>query len=102
MFNNFSHSVGYMENQVTFEADFESSNLEVAVRKKAMDYELYLRPDSSTTTHFQWFYFRVGCGRTPKKIKFTIKNFIKSGMLYSQGLTPFIKSSLKEGGYRQL
>ena len=94
VFNNFSQSVGYIENQVTFEADFESSNLEVAVRKKAMDYELYLRPDTGTSTHFQWFYFRVGCGRTPKRIKFTIKNFIKSGMLYSQGLAPFFSSNL--------
>ena len=102
VFNNFSEAVGHTESQLTFEADYESSNLEVAVRKKSLDYDLYLRPDSNTTTHFQWFNFRVSCGKVPKKIRFTIKNFIKSGMLYSQGLTPFVKSNLVGDDYHQI
>ncbi len=44
-----------------------------------------MRPDTNTNTHFQWFYFKVNIIKK-KKIKFTIKNFIKATMLYSKVL----------------
>lgn len=53
---------------------------------------MYMKPDSNTTCHFQWFYFKVNIRRGNKNVKFTIKNFIKSTMLYSKGLKPFCKS----------
>ena len=59
------------------------SNLEVVTRVKNHHYELYMRPDTNTNTHFQWFYFRVHIMRK-KKVKITIKNFIKATMLYSK------------------
>ncbi len=74
-----------------FEADFEGSNLELVIRRRFLEYELYLRPDTNTSTHFQWFYFRVKALKQPKTPTFTIKNFIKSGMLYSSGLRPYYR-----------
>ena len=44
-----------------------------------------MRPDTNTDTHFQWFYFRVNIIKK-KRVKFTIKNFIKATMLYSKVL----------------
>ena len=59
------------------------SNLEIVTRVKNCNYELFMRPDTNTNTHFQWFYFRVHITKK-KRVKFTIKNFIKSTMLYSK------------------
>jgi hypothetical protein len=76
-----------------FEADFESANLEIVVRKKFLEYELYMKPDTNTSSNFQWFYFKVKSFKGPKRVTFTIKNFVKSSMLYTSGLKPFYKSS---------
>ena len=54
-----------------------------------------MRPDTNTGTHFQWFYFKVKCKKAHKNVNFTIKNFVKSTMLYAQGLKPYYKSSKK-------
>jgi hypothetical protein len=50
-----------------------------------------MKPDTNTKTHFQWFNFKM---RNKKKatVKLTIKNFIKSSMLYTKGLKPYYKS----------
>lgn len=52
-----------------------------------------MRPDTNTNAYFQWFYFRVRCYRAKKTVSFTIRNFVKSTMLYTQGLKPFFRSS---------
>ncbi len=70
------------------------SNLEIVSRVKNGHYNLYMRPDTNTEGNFQWFYFRVYV-KKKKNIKFTIKNFIKSTMLYSQGLRPFYLSKME-------
>ena len=64
----------------------------VAVRKKNNEYELFMKPDSNTKAHFQWFYYKVKINRGKKAVKFILKNFIKSTMLYSKGLKPFCRS----------
>ncbi len=53
-----------------------------------------MRPDTNTTSYFQWFYFRVKSLKAKKNVTFTIKNFVKSTMLYTQGLKPFFKSDI--------
>lgn len=93
VFNNFTREVGLQEHQIAFEADFESSNLEIVIKRKYLEYELYMRPDTNTCSYFQWFYFKVKCLRAKKNVTFTIKNFVKSTMLYTQGLRPFFKTS---------
>lgn len=66
-----------------FDASLPCGNLELAIRKKFLEYDLYMRPDTNTSSHFQWFYFRVHINKK-KKVKFVIKNFIKATMLYSK------------------
>ena len=73
------------------------------MRKKFLDYEIYMKPDTNTSSHFQWFYFKVTITKGKKLVNFTIKNFIKSTMLYSQGLRPFYKSNKnKQTDYQQI
>lgn len=62
-----------------------------------------MRPDTNTNSYFQWFYFKVKCLKGKKNVSFTIKNFVKSTMLYNQGLKPFYKTSKDiNAGYNQL
>lgn len=51
-----------------------------------------MRPDTNTKAHFQWFYFKISIRRGHRKVKFTIKNFIKATMLYSKGLKPYCRA----------
>lgn len=53
---------------------------------------MFMKPDSNTTAHFQWFYFKVSIRKANKMVRFIIKNFIKATMLYSKGLKPYSKS----------
>jgi hypothetical protein len=55
---------------------------------------LYIRPDSNTNAHHQWFYFRVK-NKAIKHVTLVIHNFTKPNMLYLKGLKPYFKS-LKE------
>ena len=55
-------------------------------------YELYIKADTNTKQHFQWFCFRVRNGDA-RKATLTIKNFLKSNMLNKQGLRPYCKSA---------
>lgn len=84
--------VKYSEQNIKFCSDLESGNMEIAIRKKNNEYELYMKPDSNTKAHFQWFYFKVSINKGNKLLKFTLKNFIKSTMLYSKGLKPFCRA----------
>ena len=66
--------------------------MEIASRRKNNDYELYMKPDTNTKAHFQWFYFKVSINKGNKLVRFVLKNFIKATMLYSKGLKPFCRS----------
>jgi hypothetical protein len=61
-----------------------------------------MRADTNTKGHYQWFYFSVK-NKNKKKVQFVVKNFNKSSMLYTHGLTPFVRSKESgDSGYRQL
>jgi len=42
-----------------FDSAFESGNLDMAVRVKRNEYDLFLRCDTNTRGHTAWFYFKV-------------------------------------------
>jgi len=55
---------------------------------------MYIKPDTNTKSHFQWFYFKVK-NKKVLKCKFIIKNFMKANLYYKNGLKPFYRSMLK-------
>ena len=55
---------------------------------------MYMQPDSNTTSHFQWFCFRMR-NREVRKIGLRIKNFTKGRMMYQRGLRPYYKSKMR-------
>ena len=46
-------------NQIDFDSAFEGGNLDMAVRVKPNEYDLFLRCDTNTRGHTAWFYFKV-------------------------------------------
>lgn len=66
-----------------FDSNFEGGNLDTVVKVGECEYDLFMRIDSNTRGHLQWFHFVVkNCGK--KKVKFNIVNFKKIKTLYQR------------------
>jgi hypothetical protein len=68
----------------------------IYLRVSSREYDLYLRVDTNTNGHMQWFYFNI---KNQKKttIRLNIYRFRKRYSLYQRGLRPYVKSR-KSGG----
>lgn len=69
-----------------FDAMFESGNLDRVVMVSPKEYDLYMRPDTNTRGHHQWFYFQAIAKKNLGAIRFNIINFTKHNSLYDQGM----------------
>lgn len=85
---------GLPENVLSFDSFFESGNLDLVVKQKENEYDLYMRTDTNTRGHHQWFYFSA-TNNEPTTVKFNIMNFTKRGSLYMQGMRVAIFSEKK-------
>ena len=73
-----------------FDSNFESGNLDKVSKAKEDEYDLYIRTDSNTYGKNQWFYFSVTNNGEEKEYKFNIVSFSKQNSLYTQGLQPCV------------
>ena len=48
-----------LTNELIFDSDFESGNLDMVIKTEEQAYDLYMRVDTNTRGHHQWFYFTV-------------------------------------------
>lgn len=64
-----------VEDEFRFDSDFESGNLDMVVKTRPDCYDLWLRVDTNSRGHMQWFYFVVKNKLPGRKVKFTIVNF---------------------------
>ena len=85
---------GSGEGTLQFDSNFEGGNLDVVVRTKENEYDLYIRADSNARGHNQWFYFAAG-NTVPTTVRFHIVNFSKRDSFYAQGMRLAILSSRK-------
>ena len=83
------------EDNLEFDSNFESGNLDLVVKKSTFEYDLFMRSDSNSGRHHHWFYFSVK-NKTKGLIKFNILNFTKPHSLFSQGMRICIFSKSKE------
>lgn len=74
---------------MVFSSDFESGNLDVAVRIKKNEYDCFIRSDTNTRGHTNWYFFRVNNQKKTGIIQFNICNIVKQKNLYGQGMTPY-------------
>lgn len=66
-----------------FDSMFESGNLDMVVRRDEYEYDLYMRVDTNTRGHHQWFFFSCeNVSPITKQVKFNIVNFTKQSSLY--------------------
>jgi cytosolic carboxypeptidase protein 2/3 len=47
------------EQELTFDSTFESGNLDEVIKVGPWEYDLYMRVDTNTRGHHQWFYFSI-------------------------------------------
>ncbi|KAF1789835.1 Armadillo-type fold [Phytophthora cactorum] len=88
-----------LDSGLTFDSNFESGNLDRAIRIGQFEYDLVLRHDFKSSGHMQWFYFAVSniqstnaSPRGGQKYRFNIVNLCKSNSLFNQGLQPVVYS----------
>lgn len=80
---------------ITFDSNFESGNLDVVIQTKPFEYDLYMRVDSNTVGHNQWYFFKVKNTQVAT-LKFRICNFTKPNSLYNRGMLPYIYSTKQD------
>jgi hypothetical protein len=96
-FVNNEHKPIDKNNELIFNSDFESGNLESFHKYSYCEYDLYIRPDPSANNnkrgHRVWFYFQVKNTEKDQRVILNIVNFSKTKMaLYRQGATPVVTS----------
>lgn len=65
--------------------------MDVCIKVGENEYDLFMRSDSNTRGHTQWYNFSIkNCGK--KKIKLNIINFKKCKTMYSRGMKPYVYS----------
>lgn len=77
-----------------FDSTFESGNLDMAIQVAPDEYDMYMRVDSNTRGHHQWFYFKVHNQNKVGAVRFNFVNFTKRQSLYSQGMRVNARSML--------
>ena len=88
--------------ELEFESKFEGGNLDKVAKVSDNEYHLYLRCDSNSGGHNQWFYFSICNNSSARELKLNIMNFSKSESLYTQGLQPCVFSTLNSSkGWRR-
>lgn len=75
----------------TFDSAFESGNLDLAIRVKKDEYDCFIRSDTNTKGHTNWYFFKVSNNEQLGPIKFNICNMAKTRNLYSKGMKPYTK-----------
>ncbi len=69
--------------ELWFDSNFESGNLDTAVKVSANEYDLFMRVDTNTRGHNQWYNFTVKTNEK-RKVKFNIVNFRRIKTLYQR------------------
>lgn len=77
-----------------FDSNFEGGNLD-AVYYESGEYRLFLRTDTNTRGHCNYFNFRIKSIR-PGNFCFRIMNMSKAVSLYQRGMKPYVKIREKE------
>lgn len=69
-----------------FNSDFEGGNLDVAIQRSANEFDLFMRVDTNTRGHTNWYFFEVCNEDFIGTINFNICNFRRDKSLYQRVL----------------
>ncbi|CAD8051772.1 unnamed protein product [Paramecium sonneborni] len=90
--------VGMIKSGLKFDSNFESGNLDRVDYISNCEYNLYMRIDTNSLGHSNWFYFKI-TQNEQTKIKFNICNFTKPQSLYTKGMKPYVLSKKSKSKY---
>ena len=65
--------------------------MDLAIRIREFEYDLFMRVDANTRGHLNWFYFEIKNFRCNEEYTFNLKNFTKEDSLYYRGLKPYVR-----------
>eukprot|EP00753_Platysulcus_tardus_P018221 PLAT6783.1.p1 GENE.PLAT6783.1~~PLAT6783.1.p1 ORF type:complete len:613 (-),score=151.44 PLAT6783.1:86-1924(-) len=88
------------EGNLQFSADFESGNMEKAVKIGANEYDIYIRSDVNNSKYRVWFYFELWNGHAGQRVLLNIVGFSKTRSMYRNGMTPVMRSSVDRSWQR--
>jgi hypothetical protein len=79
--------------ELLFDSDYEGGNLDAVLLspKKEKEYDLYIRVDSNTRGHCNYYCFKVK-NKNPGTYRFNIANLSMKKTLYERGMRPYAKS----------
>ncbi len=69
------------------------------IRVGEAEFDLYMRVDTNTNGHRQWFYFRVRNGYAGV-VRFNIFRFKKKFSLFQRGMKPYVLSVKSKKGWQ--
>ena len=85
---------------LSFDSSYEGGNLDLVIQVSELEYDLFMRVDSNTRGHLQWFNFKIHNLKCYQRIKLNIVNFTKKDSLYLRSLKPYIRSEQAGTGWR--
>jgi hypothetical protein len=83
----------HKDSEFIFDSSFESGNCDLVVKVSKLfqfkqvgenEYDIFMRVDSNTKGHFNWFYFSIKSLAKKARIKINICNFTKKKCLYDR------------------
>jgi hypothetical protein len=81
--------VGHISTSYKFNSSFEGGNLDAVVEIKPNEFDCFIRSDSNTRGHCNWFHFSV-TNMTGGSVRFNICNITKHANLYVKGMKPYV------------
>jgi cytosolic carboxypeptidase protein 2/3 len=63
----------------------------MAMRVKKNEYDCFIRSDTNTKGHTNWYYFKVSNKKYIGTVQFNVCNIVKRRNLYGIGMTPYSK-----------
>ncbi|CAI2366514.1 unnamed protein product [Moneuplotes crassus] len=82
-----------VEHKLEFDANFECGNLHSAIKMTDTEYHLFIYPDTNTSGHTQWFYFKVSGMKKNTEYTFKIMNLSKKHSAFQKGMNPCVFST---------
>jgi len=86
--------------ELVFDSEFEEGNLDLVLKRNTNEYDLFMRTDSNTRGHHQWFYYSIN-NKVQGTFKFNILNFTKCNSLYQHGMRISVLSKTKSALARE-
>lgn len=92
-----------IKTNVTFDADFESANLDQVRLRNATTFDCFMRNDTNGNGNLQWFYFRITNSKDfSGTIRINIVNFTKGNSLFHHVSRISSHSSLQKAATQQI